>query len=140
MCGIVGAATLGKTSKKQEEIRRESMIFLTTELLQLTQPRGSDATGISVLFGDGNYYGLKEGIPSTEFISKFGGAKTDYSGILKLCRKYEHPVKIFLGHCRKISVGTATDNANNHPVKVGDIVGIHNGTLTNHDVIFDKLI
>jgi len=140
MCGIVGAATLGKTSKKQEEIRRESMIFLTTELLQLTQPRGSDATGISVLFGDGNYYGLKEGIPSTEFISKFGGAKTDYSGILKLCRKYEHPVKIFLGHCRKISVGTATDNAKNHPVKVGDIVGIHNGTLTNHDVIFDKLI
>ncbi len=139
MCGIVGAAALGKASKKQEEMILESMIFLTTELLQLTQARGSDATGISALFSDGNYYGLKMGVPSTEFISRFGGTKTDYEGILKLCRKNEHPVKALLGHCRKISVGTATDNANNHPVKVGDVVGVHNGTVTNHDVIFDKL-
>ena len=139
MCGIVGVAALGKASKKQEEVRRESMIFLATELLQLTQPRGDDATGFSALFSDGNYIGLKEGIPSIEFISKLGGTRKEYNGILKVIRKADNPVKILLGHCRKVSVGSAIDNENNHPVAVGDIVGIHNGTLTNHEVIFDKL-
>ena len=28
---------------------------------------------------------------------------------------------------------------NNHPIKIGDIVGVHNGTLTNHEKIFDNL-
>ena len=139
MCGIVGVAALGKASKKQEEVRRESMIFLATELLQLTQPRGDDATGFSALFSDGNYIGLKEGIPSIEFISKLGGTRKDYNGILKVIRKADHPVKALLGHCRKVSIGSAIDNENNHPVAVGDIVGIHNGTLTNHEVIFEKL-
>lgn len=139
MCGIVGVAALGKASKKQEEVRRESMIFLATELLQLTQPRGDDATGFSALFSDGNYIGLKEGIPSIEFISKLGGTRKEYNGILKVIRKADNPVKILLGHCRKVSIGSAIDNENNHPVSVGDIVGIHNGTLTNHEVIFEKL-
>lgn len=139
MCGIVGVAALGKASKKQEEVRRESMIFLATELLQLTQPRGDDATGFSALFSDGNYIGLKEGIPSIEFISKLGGTRKEYNGILKVVRKADSPVKVLLGHCRKVSVGSAIDNENNHPVAVGDIVGIHNGTLTNHEVIFEKL-
>jgi hypothetical protein len=44
-----------------------------------------------------------------------------------------------LGHCRKSSVGNSEDNVNNHPIKVGDIIGVHNGTLSNHDRIFELL-
>jgi len=139
MCGIVGAMALGKLAERPEKIRQESMIFLTTELLQLTQARGTDATGTSILFNDGNFMGLKMGISSPEFISRFGGSKTDFEGFLKLWRENEYPVKTYLGHCRKTSVGSAIDNNNNHPIKVGNIVGIHNGTLTNHDVIFERL-
>lgn len=139
MCGIVGGMTLGKLPERQEKLRQESMIFLTTELLQLTQARGTDATGVSILFNDGLYYGLKMGISSPEFISRFGGKKEDFEGFLKLWRENDSPVKSYLGHCRKTSVGSAKDNANNHPIKVGNIIGIHNGTLTNHDVIFNKL-
>jgi len=139
MCGIVGAMALGKLAERQEKLRQESMIFLTTELLQLTQARGTDATGTSILFNDGNFMGLKMGISSPEFISRFGGSKTDFEGFLKIWRENEHPVKTYLGHCRKTSVGSAINNANNHPIKVGNIVGVHNGTLTNHDVIFEKL-
>jgi amidophosphoribosyltransferase len=139
MCGIVGGMTLGKLPERQEKLRQESMIFLTTELLQLTQARGTDATGVSILFNDGYYYGLKMGISSPEFISRFGGKKEDFEGFLKLWRENDSPVKTYLGHCRKTSVGSAKDNANNHPIKVGNVIGIHNGTLTNHDVIFNKL-
>ena len=139
MCGIVGTMALGKLAERQEKLRQESMIFLTTELLQLTQARGTDATGASILFNDGNFMGLKMGISSPEFISRFGGTKTDFEGFLKVWRDNEYPVKTYLGHCRKTSVGSATDNANNHPIKVGNIVGIHNGTLDNHNVIFEKL-
>jgi len=139
MCGIVGGMALGKLPERQEKVRQESMIFLTTELLQLTQARGTDATGVSILFNDGLYYGLKMGISSPEFISRFGGKKEDFEGFLKLWRENDSPVKTYLGHCRKTSVGSAKDNANNHPIKVGNIVGVHNGTLTNHDVIFKKL-
>ena len=139
MCGIVGAMALGKLAERPEKLRQESMIFLTTELLQLTQARGTDATGVSILFNDGNFAGLKMGISSPEFISRFGGTKLDFEGFIRLWRDNEQSVKTYLGHCRKTSVGSAKDNSNNHPIKVGNIVGIHNGTLTNHDVIFSKL-
>lgn len=142
MCGVVGALAFGDLSKKEERVRQESAIFLTTELLQITQSRGKDATGISTLFADGNYIGLKMGISASEFIARFGGTKTDYDGYLSVWRKESSPAKITIGHCRKPSVGTTAavdDNNNNHPIKVGNIVGVHNGTLTNHEIIFENL-
>jgi len=139
MCGIVGAMALGNLGERQEKLRQESMIYLTTELLQLTQARGTDATGVSILFNDGNFMGLKMGISSPEFISRYGGKGTDFEGFLKVWRDNKYPVKTYLGHCRKISVGSAVNNSNNHPIKVGNIVGIHNGTIDNHNTIFDRL-
>jgi len=139
MCGIVGTMSFKGLDSKDEKVRQEAIIFLMTELLYMTHTRGKDATGISALFGDGNYLGLKMGVPSPEFISRFGDKETDYDGFLKVIRKTRSPVKTLIGHCRKLSVGRADDNVNNHPIKVGNIVGIHNGTLTNHEKIFEKL-
>ena len=144
MCGIVGVMSFGDLEdNKTERIRQEAMIFLATELLQLTQTRGKDATGVANLFSDGNFFGLKMGIPSLDFIARFGEKETDYDGFLKVWRdnfsKRKKPVKTFIGHCRKTSIGMANDNMNNHPVAVGDIVGVHNGTLSNHDHIFKML-
>lgn len=140
MCGIIGLFALGELKDEQEKIRQESMMYLSTELLQLTQTRGKDATGISVLFENSDYMGLKMGISAIEFVSRFGGKETDYEGFMKLWRKKASPAKIFIGHCRKPSIGKSViNNVNNHPIKVGDIVGIHNGTLDNHDIIFKNL-
>ena len=140
MCGIVGAFAFGKYGTKAEEkVRRESSIFITTQLLQKTVDRGKDATGVSLLWEDGNYTGLKMGIPAPDFIGRFGDTEKDYEGILKLWREYPKIMKIFFGHCRKSSVGNSYDNKNNHPIKVDDIMVIHNGTLTNHDIVFGKL-
>ena len=140
MCGIVGALAFDKfDTKAQEKMRQEAIIFITTQLLQETVERGKDATGVSLIWNDGNYTGLKMGIPAPDFISRFGEKETDFEGLLKIWREYPKKMQIFLGHCRKSSVGNSYDNKNNHPIQVGDILMVHNGTLTNHDVIFDKL-
>jgi len=139
MCGIVGALSFGKTDDKLEKLRREVTAFLVTELLLLTAERGKDATGITTLFDNGDYMGLKMGIASPEFVSRWGGTSKDYEGFLKVFRKNPRECKVVLGHCRKSSIGNYWDNNNNHPIKVGDIVGIHNGTLTNHKKIIEKL-
>lgn len=139
MCGIVGALAFGKTTKAEEAMRREAIIFICTELLQMTVERGKDATGVSMLFGDGNFTGLKMGIPSPDFIARYGETEKDFEGILKIAREYAKPLSVFLGHCRKATVGNTYENQNNQPVQVGETVLIHNGTIDNHNIIFDHL-
>lgn len=140
MCGIVGVLAFGQMAdKKEEKARQFAMRFLGTELLKLTQERGRDATGVATLFDNGDYMGLKMGIPSEDFAARFGETEKDFQGYMNIWRRKKAAARVFLGHCRKSSVGNSDDNKNNHPIKVGDIIGIHNGTLTNHDEIFKKL-
>jgi len=139
MCGIVGIFPFNDLPNKQEQTRRDAALFLFTELLQTTSARGEDATGVTTLFENGDYMIQKMGIASPKFISRFGNKASDFEGYLNLCTKNENPIKALIGHCRKSSVGNTTDNENNHPIKVGEIVGIHNGTLKNHNKIFKKL-
>ena len=138
MCGIVGAFGFAGLEGDGEVARRESMVKLFTEILQVTHKRGEDATGVSALFDNGDFMIQKHGVSSLEFITKFGGTTKDYEGFLKLCRSNKSRLNIMIGHCRKSSVGNTWDNENNHPVRAGEIVGIHNGTLKNHNKIFEK--
>ncbi len=140
MCGIIGVLALGAA---KEDLRTDVMRFLFTELLQLTEERGKDATGVSALFSDGMSYIQKGPITATEFIGNLGDEETTYNSFLNNCDSYsdanEAELKLFMGHCRKSSVGGAFDNVNNHPIKVGEIVGVHNGTLENHNKVFTNL-
>lgn len=135
MCGIVGMVSLGNMTI---EDKLKSMLFLFTEILQITQERGKDATGVSSLFNNGDFMVLKDSTPSPNFISRYDKDVVCYNKFIELCKKNTAQLKILLGHCRKSSVGNH-DNVNNHPIKAGNIIGIHNGTLTNHEIIFDKL-
>ena len=143
MCGLVGVASYGEAvDKKFEEIRTNAMIFITTELLQLTQTRGKEATGVSVMFNNSDYMALKMGVPAEEFVTRFGGADKDYDSFVRVWRENPSPPKMVIGHCRKPSTGGGSppdDNNNNHPIRAGRIIGAHNGTLTNHQHIFDNL-
>lgn len=143
MCGILGVMAFGEfEDKKMEKTRQESMIFLATELLLLTQARGKDATGIAVQFNDCHYMGLKMGISAQEFVGRYGGSEKDFDGFINLWRKKTSPAKMVIGHCRKPSLATKAgpeDNKNNHPIKIADTIGVHNGTLTNSDVVFANL-
>lgn len=43
-----------------------------------------------------------------------------------------------IGHCRFPTKGSERVNANNHPIVVNNIVGVHNGTISNDDELFQK--
>lgn len=71
MCGLVGAISYGEAiDRKFEEIRTNAMIYIATELLQLTQSRGKEATGVSVMFNNSDYIALKMGVPAEEFVTR----------------------------------------------------------------------
>lgn len=141
MCGIVVALALGKLNKKDEDIRQKMMRFFTTELMILTEDRGKDATGAAVLFNDGDFCGLKRGERSTEYLARFGETSEYYGSLLKVWRDTDakKSAKVFLGHCRAGTTGDKEDNENNHPIKIGNLVGIHNGVIKNHEIIIKNL-
>jgi len=139
MCGIVVGLTFGNKTKKEETIRQNVLQVLTTELLIETEDRGKDAVGAVTLFNDGNFYGIKRGEQVSKFIHKFAKTKEYYGGFLKVWKEHDAPVRVYLGHCRAATHGNKLDNVNNHPIQIGNIVGIHNGTLKNHEEIFKHL-
>ena len=139
MCGIVTALAFGKLNKKEEDIRQALMRLLTTELLLETEDRGKDATGASVLFDDGRFFGIKRGEASGNFLSVFGEGADCFGSFLKVWREYNVRTRIYLGHCRQGTTGDKEDNANNHPIKINNMVGVHNGVIRNHEVIFKNL-
>lgn len=137
MCGIVGVLRFGDLSK---QTTLSSAIYLGTNLLEITEERGKDATGITAVFDNGMFYGQKMGINAKKFIASFGKTETDFNGFLTILREYkEAELRTIIGHCRKKSVGEAYNNINNHPIIVDNIIGVHNGTLTNHNEIFKNL-
>jgi hypothetical protein len=135
MCGIIGVLNYGSN----EDENRESALYLTSTLVEFTEPRGKDATGVAALFDDGNFVCQKGAISASKFVARFGKEPTDFNGFLSVLRLREEPLRTVIGHCRKKSVGRSANNANNHPIKAGNIVGVHNGTLKNDDIIFEKL-
>lgn len=142
MCGIVGALRFGDlndAANEEHNWMRKASLLITADIMENTEKRGKDATGISALFNDGRFILQKMGIDAKAFMSRFGGKKEDFQGFMKVLREYEATLKIVTGHCRKKSVGGSFDNVNNHPIKANKIVGLHNGTLKNQDIIFENL-
>jgi len=139
MCGIVVGLAFGKLTQPEEAIRQKLLRYFTTELMIATEDRGKDATGGVVLFDDGKYVGLKRGEKVTEFLSTFGETKEYYGSLLRVWREHNKRGRVYLGHCRAGTSGDKEDNENNHPIKIGNLIGIHNGIIRNHDVIFEKL-
>lgn len=139
MCGIVGALAFGKLDQKDEVIRQRLMRFFTTELLILTEDRGKDATGAAVLFNNAHFVGVKRGEGSGDWLTKFGETPEYFGSLLKIWRTYNHPAALYIGHCRQGTIGDKEDNTNNHPIKVGPIIGVHNGVIKNHEEIIQHL-
>lgn len=139
MCGLVGLLALGKLNKQEEAQRQRFMRFASTELMLRTDERGKDATGAAILFTDGNYAGIKRGEETNSWFAKFGSGEDRYGRLIKVWEEYEQPVKIYLGHCRKGTTGDKEDNENNHPIKINNIVGIHNGVIKNHKEVKEHL-
>jgi hypothetical protein len=112
-----------------------------------TEVRGEDATGIYQVHEDGDWMMTKKGVKSSQwvFLNRGEHDQVVYKDFMETWGNHESEMTALVGHCRKATVGSrGGDNADNHPFAIQldqdhALLGIHNGTLHNHEVIHDKL-
>ena len=99
-------------------------------MLVAAQSRGTDAAGLYVLNEGGECY----------VYSAQGSAETlvtslDYWAVLDMIGPTTIAV---VGHTRAATTGSPSFNENNHSVVDGNLVGVHNGVITNHRSLRSK--
>jgi len=128
MCGLAGILLPTTITKLQlENVRR-----LFVENLLANEQRGPKATGVVVCQEDGTLFSLKRAVAASEFVKM-----QEFHNFM--VTHVSSKTRILLGHTREPTKGPVTNYDNNHPIIVGDTVGVHNGVSTNDDAIFLEL-
>ncbi len=125
MCGIVGLLTASKYGFLNDDIQRFN------QLLVCDSVRGPDSTGVFGVNTFGNVSYLKEkGNP-------FKLMETpEYQAFMK---EATNNIQFVIGHNRKATVGTITDETA-HPFVENNIILVHNGTLRNHTKLTSEAV
>ncbi len=146
MCGIVGV--LQYESELPQELRLRAIKLLFTYTMLQTEVRGEDATGLYQVHKDGDWGMAKKGIKVSDWLFEGTGKPEDsvtYNDFTDSWGYHPQDFTALVGHCRKATVGSrGRDNRDDHPFSVqvderNAILGVHNGTLLNHETIFKKL-
>ena len=105
MCGICGAITQPNPN-------------IIKSLMIANERRGDKSTGIAYRIGEQTSV-FKDVLPSSKFVKRIPDAKIN-SANLVIC------------HTRMPSVGLTVSKKNAHPFRYNNVVGVHNGTVSNH--------
>ncbi len=125
MCGLSGI--LIGTPPGKEGLNRIKLTFRAN--LLANEVRGKEATGVAALQSNGSCRVEKLPLTASEFVET-----SLFKNFME--ESVTTGTTILLGHTRKPTKGSVFDNNNNHPIVVGDTVGVHNGTVANDDEIF----
>jgi hypothetical protein len=127
MCGIFGFVSNGKNKK----ILNVNSIL--DNLYKMSETRGKEASGLIALDSNEIKY-IKDSIPASRLIKR-----NDYKEIIKelISSGNEESIAI-IGHSRLVTNGKAENNDNNQPVDIGSIVGVHNGIITNENLLWEE--
>lgn len=120
MCGIAGVRKYGDTPITGEEI---------VILLCALEHRGNHATGVALVNPDGIHV-LKAASPALFF------TKSDDFRIF-LTTHLTPETSIALLHTRWATTGPPSENENNQPIFDGETAIVHNGMISNHNVLFN---
>lgn len=124
MCGI-----LGVLSPTSEEFNRRDFKRTVDELFRFSENRGRESAGVCLL-SDDEIKIYKQPTPASELLKS-----EVYRGLFD----FKSPKNIFaIGHARLVTNGDLSTNINNQPVVKDDIVGVHNGIITNIDELWQK--
>ena len=113
MCGIAGYS-LGDASRVDRTLAAQALLAGIAE-------RGADAVG----------YAWRGGIPEVVVRKQRSGA----SAVLERLN-VPQPATQALIHVRDYTKGHPSIEANNHPIRHGSVVGVHNGIIANDDELF----
>jgi asparagine synthetase B (glutamine-hydrolysing) len=116
MCGIGGFYRYGDTPIDIEEAK---------SLLVQLEKRGTHATGLAVMYDNGDTVVYKKPVPAWQLVSE-----DDFD---KFAAEHWRPdARIVLLHTRWFTVGNPNNNENNHPIHDGKGAIVHNGAVSNH--------
>jgi len=116
MCGIAGVS-LSPGSQVERTLAAQSLLAAIAE-------RGADAVGYAYRSpGDGYPTVVKQRTPASMLLERISVP----AGAGQL-----------LVHVRDYTKGHPSIAANNHPVRHGPVVGIHNGIITNDDELLER--
>lgn len=114
ICGLVGVA--GFIAAKEEKAFRDLLVFDSI--------RGEHSTGVASV-----------GYNDTEVVKAVGDPFELFNSA-KYIKMMSGVHRVLIGHNRFATQG-AVNKRNAHPFEAGDIIGVHNGTLTNKHMLFE---
>jgi glucosamine 6-phosphate synthetase-like amidotransferase/phosphosugar isomerase protein len=115
VCGIAGYS-IGSESGIDRTLAAQALLAGIAE-------RGADAVGVAHRGNDASVTVRKQ--------------RTGPSGLLDSLT-LPHDASQVLVHVRDYTKGHPTIEANNHPIRHGAVVGIHNGIILNDDTLFEQ--
>lgn len=118
MCGISGVLV------SPSDLPRVQVDEVVALLVREMESRGREATGVARLTVSNRIRLTKNGTNAGSFLAK-------HPGIGAGCR-------LVITHTRQSTKGSPRNNANNHPIFCGDIVGVHNGIVYNDDELYTE--
>jgi len=127
MCGLAGVI-LKQKNRDNETLNRVSESFI--RMLTEADMRGGHATGFALIDKHGDYTICKKPKDAYRFFEDSevrDNVSLVYDGITCL-----------MGHTRYATLGSPSINKNNHPIRTGQTIGTHNGSISNHDELFHK--
>jgi glucosamine 6-phosphate synthetase-like amidotransferase/phosphosugar isomerase protein len=129
MCGIFGIAIF-----KHSKVRATVLRVILRSLALKNEIRGTNSTGYAFT-SNKEIKIFKSPARASEFVKLENYRKT-LRDFVKA--EFGFPYSV-LGHTRQQTKGSYLININNHPIKAGSIVGVHNGYISNDDEVFDWL-
>lgn len=127
MCGIFGMLFLNNKNIKADVVKD-----ILCKLMLKSQARGPHATGLSFA-KERRFITYKHNVNASTFLSLPNTRKIIDSGIGDNVSMFPFSV---IGHTRYETQGPHTNPDNNHPIICGNIVGVHNGCISNDDNVF----
>jgi glucosamine 6-phosphate synthetase-like amidotransferase/phosphosugar isomerase protein len=106
--------------------------YIFNELMVETQDRGEHATGLSSFKRDGSFE-LYKAPKNADRMT------TNDEEYLKIVNNFNsEETSVVIAHTRYYTKGKPENNNNNHPFHIGNVVGLHNGTVKNDDELFTE--
>jgi glucosamine 6-phosphate synthetase-like amidotransferase/phosphosugar isomerase protein len=125
MCGLA-AIHLAPQERTTAQWQRIQTLF--TENLLANEERGLEASGMALISARGFWFIFKWAVCASQFIKS-----PEYKNIWKYVNA---DTTCLLGHTRRPTKGAPVNDANNHPIQTGQIIGVHNGQIKNDDELF----
>ena len=132
MCGIFGFFGIPGSPRSTSSVQRA-----IRSLIELSEPRGREATGLAALLPASLAVYRRPIAPSRVLASPEFQAFLD-DVLPPGGQAFAEAELAVLGHCRLVTNGTQALEDNNQPVVNERVVGVHNGIVTNPEALLTR--